>query len=353
MRRLVTYFLVIPLLGAVVAPVAAQSPTPTEELLSGMVTEEVEPGVLRVINDGVRDLSSADYWYVRADQDGGIWLEGSGYLLRLGVAETHDWQFEDHYPMDFEVAHDGTVWAVGFDDEGSTLRSFDGETWTTHRAVGMSQFIGHVEVASDGVVWAALGDGTLGYLDADGSTWQTIETPLAQPLSVGDVGEYGFIATESDVWALYDDGVWHYADGVWEFITYGGPDTGALPDDVFWGLGAGGFILYRHDGTGWQQWSLEEHDMVPAWRAAGYTYAVAPDGSFWAGWNRGEGDECEGISRFDGRTWVRYLPGMCVPRLGMDIAPDGSVWALASEGFGVDEPRYLYVITPEAVADTE
>ena len=29
----------------------------TDELLSGMVTEEVEPGVLRVVNDGVRDLS--------------------------------------------------------------------------------------------------------------------------------------------------------------------------------------------------------------------------------------------------------------------------------------------------------
>ena len=30
-------------------------PTTTEELLAGMVTEEVEPGVFRVVNDGVRD----------------------------------------------------------------------------------------------------------------------------------------------------------------------------------------------------------------------------------------------------------------------------------------------------------
>jgi hypothetical protein len=37
---------------------------------------------------------------------------------------------------------------------------------------------------------------------------------------------------------------------------------------------------------------------------------------------------------------------------GMDIAPDGSVWALASEGAGVD-PQHLYVITPEAGAATE
>ena len=30
----------------------------TEELLSGVVTKEVEPGVFRVVNDGVRDLTS-------------------------------------------------------------------------------------------------------------------------------------------------------------------------------------------------------------------------------------------------------------------------------------------------------
>ena len=56
MRRLVGSLLVIPLSGAVAVPAAAGSPTMTEELLSGMVTEEVEPGVLRVVSDGVRDL---------------------------------------------------------------------------------------------------------------------------------------------------------------------------------------------------------------------------------------------------------------------------------------------------------
>ena len=43
-------------LGA--TPAAAQSSTTTEELLSGMVTEEVELGVFRVVNDGVRDLGA-------------------------------------------------------------------------------------------------------------------------------------------------------------------------------------------------------------------------------------------------------------------------------------------------------
>jgi hypothetical protein len=370
--------------GDEMAPAAVtESPSPmtTEELLSGMVTEEVEPGVYKVINDGVRDLSSADYWGVFADQDGSIWLDHSGDLSRLGVAESHDWQFgEQDHLMDFEVAHDGTLWAVAFNVEGPTLRSFDGETWTTHRAVGMSQWlgaIGDVEVASDGVVWAALADGTLGYLDADGSTWQTIETPTTKPLpealgslpaagepyEEGEFGsaiqEFGFIATESDVWAPYFGGVWHYADGAWEHIAYGGADTGALPDDVFWGLGPGtgrDVVLHRHDGTGWRQWSLGEHDMLPGGWNAG-PYAVAPDGSFWAGWPIGGGQGCQGVSRFDGRTWVRYLPGMCVPWLGMAIAPDGSMWVHAWEGEDKEDPYagsgHLYVITPEAVAATE
>ena len=83
-------------------------------------------------------------------------------------------------------------------------------------------------------------------------------------------------------------------------------------------------------------------------------YAVAPDGSFWAGWpRRSQEDWGQGVSRFDGQTWVRYLPGMYVHWFGgMDIAPDGSVWVLASEGAGVD-PQRLYVITPEAVETSE
>ncbi len=39
---------------------ASPSPMTTDELLSGMVTEEVEPGVLRIVNDGYRDLWHRD-----------------------------------------------------------------------------------------------------------------------------------------------------------------------------------------------------------------------------------------------------------------------------------------------------
>ena len=72
--------------GDEMAPAAvtsSPSPMTTEELLSTMVTEEVEPGVFRVDDDGVRDLASADYDYVVVGQDRSIWLGShTGHLVQ-------------------------------------------------------------------------------------------------------------------------------------------------------------------------------------------------------------------------------------------------------------------------------
>ena len=49
-------------MASVTAAVDDRSPTPTDvpaSLLSRLVTEEVEPGVLRILHDGYRDLSGA------------------------------------------------------------------------------------------------------------------------------------------------------------------------------------------------------------------------------------------------------------------------------------------------------
>ena len=154
--------------------------------------------------------------------------------------------------------------------------------------------------------------------------------------------ELGFVATESGVWVRYGLGVWHYADGSWEQITYRDPDTGAMPEGVFWGIGDDDTALYRHDATGWQHWSLKKDRMLASWSRS--PHGVAPDGSFWAAWP-GRGalgtPDCLGVNRFDGRAWERYLPDMYVHPLGMDIAPDGSVWLIAWEDKGVDDLRLL------------
>ena len=278
--------------------------------------------------------------------------------------------------MTFSVAPDGTVWAVV--QRGGLewrLRSLDGDTWTTHPVAPSWTYFpqGFIEVTPHGRVWAASADGPLGYLEADGSMWQIVQPPRsadapeADPADTPEPGWDGFIATDSDLWAPSQDGVWHYADGTWEYIPYGGPDSGAMPDDAFWGLGMGSMdsyvgtasdmVLHRHDGRGWQRWPLEEQGMLPVWGANPNEYAVAPDGSFWSGWmvydTGSDTVRYPGISRFDGQTWTRYLPGMFA--FAMDIAPDGSVWVVAMDWYdhesaqGPEPKPNVYVITPEAV----
>jgi len=338
------------------ADTGSSSPATTEELLSGMVTEEVEPGIFRVDHDGVRGLSPAGNHYLRVGQDGSIWLASyAGDLSKLGVAETHRWQLSQHeYLKDLAVAPDGKVWAVVLGEEGSALRSFDGQAWTTHAATDAAGFFGDVEVGPGGVIWAVLSDRVLGYLDTDGSMWQTVETPMLVQTAFMD-NELGFMATESGVWVRYELGVWHYAGGTWDLIPYRDPHTGVMPEGVFWGIGDE-VALYRHDEAGWRHWSLEEDRMLASWSRS--PHGVAPDGSFWAAWP-GRGalgtPDCLGVNRFDGRAWERYLPDMYVHPLGMDIGSDGSVWLIAWADKGVDDHGYssdghLYVITPRAVA---
>ena len=53
---------------------------------------------------------------------------------------------------------------------------------------------------------------------------------------------------------------------------------------------------------------------------------AAPDGSVWL--TPGDGPDpsrCNGLARFDGDTWSRYLAGTCI--YALDVAPDGTAWA--------------------------
>ena len=102
------------------APAAVtESPSPmtTDELLSGMVTEEVEPGVLRVVNDGVRDLSYPDSGYpgpwVDITPDGSVWLSGAdGAMYRLGDEATFEAPRTTSWSPYLDVAPDGSLWAI-------------------------------------------------------------------------------------------------------------------------------------------------------------------------------------------------------------------------------------------------
>ena len=57
---------------------------------------------------------------------------------------------------------------------------------------------------------------------------------------------------------------------------------------------------------------LDEQDMMPVLGNDALVLRTAPDGSFWAGWtvqHDVNDSRCQGVSRFDGRSWTRYLAG--------------------------------------------
>jgi hypothetical protein len=365
--------------GDEVAPAAvteSPSPTTTEQLLSGMDTVEVEPGVFRVTSDGVRDLTSVEAADIVAGYDGGIWLLREDGFLRLGSDVSHAWPAgAGDEECALEVAPDGTLWVIGC---GDPVRSTDGEEWTVQPCPDDStdcQEFTHLTVAPDGTLWAFDEHRhSVSHLGPAG--WQALEPdpiamvrPLLPPTDAGEL--YGI----GDGWLPV---LWRHSDGVWQeqgsiFNVDVGPDgtvwadvgagwgDPALPDDQV------GFA--RSAGGEWEVWATA--DILPDIRIGstyfGYEREVAPDGSLWFSLWRGPDDSgpfelewwCDGLARFDGETLDRFLPGRCPL---MDIAADGSVWLLATDegaltpgegGFPDDQTWDLYVITPEAVAATE
>jgi hypothetical protein len=379
--------------GEVLPGSATASPTPitTDALLSGMVTEEVEPGVYRVVDDGVRDLSDLEAFGVNSlaiAPDGVVWVysEHTG-LFHLAGAEAQ----KAASPLgSMVVAADGSVWLT--DDGTERIRSFDGATWAEYGSGAQDgrEWL-DLSTGPDGTVWAvALDTGcstdpTLCYvpvrIDADGAITDVPvgDDILDQPLWVDDLA----VAPDGDVWmtVLAEPGGWDVAtllryDGTaWEAVAppegtlsqqafgHAGQALGFAPDGTLW-IGTsdtpdGNTGLARLDDSGWTVFSAE--DGVRPWGTwwGVWVYIanlqVAPDGSVWvnaASENSVDGG-CGGIARFDGVTWTTYLAGTCVHDLG--IAPDGAVWVEASVDTtsGGPGPVGLFVITPEASLTTE
>jgi hypothetical protein len=152
------------------------SPATTEELLSRMVTEEVEPGVYRVDNDGIRPLSrpmstrreAGDIHKgmegkVVAGLDGSVWWFSQDGFFRLGDPDVHAWPdgrqdtFQYGMTTDLEVGPDGTVWLARGSEwaYGGQISSFVREAWSVHQGLSGSQTVLGVEILPDGDVWAA------------------------------------------------------------------------------------------------------------------------------------------------------------------------------------------------------
>jgi len=375
------------------APAAVtESPSPmtTEELLSGMVAEEVEPGVYRVVNDGVRHLSLAVGWgspghMVDVTPDGSVWLSvqqgDPPRMFRLG--EEPVFKDVEAFPRYREVAPDGSLWGLGeVSDDRPGILSFDGEGWTVRATT--TDRLSALAVGPDGTVWVAAIPCTdieagacrgtvLLRLEDDGSL-----TPIEDWSDVydGDVSPYQLeVSPDGDVWLIGEGRVLLRFDGEgWEAIpgpegweTIQGPERWKVtpdreglnpghmgryldfgPNGTLWVKANATGDLARFDDPGWTTFAAA--DGVTGWDATGWfgtdLLNVAADGSLWLNGSQ-TGEACGGAAHYHGTTWTSYLVGSCTHDFA--IAPDGSVWLVADEG----TRHHLYVITPEAVAASE
>ncbi len=127
------------------SPAVSPSPSPTWTPPSGLVTEEVAPGVLRVVRDSAgHDLESLGVDDIAIGADGAVWMAGTSSLFRLGQPGVAPVRGYPSY-RNLTVADDGTVWMGS-----SNANSYDGERWRSAR--------GNVDwwaVRPDGTVWGS------------------------------------------------------------------------------------------------------------------------------------------------------------------------------------------------------
>ena len=389
---------------------ASPSPITTEGLLSGMVTEEVEPGVYRILDDGAgHDLvaeppagltvaSDGSVWLLRRSQppDTGVWadlFEWVDAVVRLGQSGT--FPFEPAEPSradgvaDVAVGPDSVAWTkVGVTEpEAGMLGSLDGSTWSHPTWPDGTRDVAAIEATSDGSVWVTQevrrgpGPRVARIVDGQWTVLPTLEDPVLPGFFHG-ADRYFAAAPDGTAWlangdfhrcgqALSPRGLLHFDGTRWEEVDIladgqswmAGP-LALGPDGTLWvylerpsGCGPSrnsqpGYLA-RLDAEGWQLFTADA-DAVQRMVHFGYRdadMAVDADGTLWVGHYR------DGVLAFDGRSWRQYLTGMDVNHVG--VMPQGSVLATVrsrSEG----EPNFrngseagLYVVTPEAVAGTE
>ena len=386
MRRLSAFLFMIPLLAATALPAAAQGTT--EELLSDMVTEEVEPGVFRVVNDGVRDLAATDgpgfpSRFVDVAPDGGVWLSGEGgssdRLYRLGGDRSFGGPGDRWVPSRHRhFAPDGTLWV---EDEYS-IHTFADGSWDVRRLDGL--FVHDLATRNDGGAWVLIeaedGEGEASrsvlQLPAMPSTeepgqwldgWADLTDDNGWPESIEATpdGNAWLLGGWGDRWLLrHDDQGWQVMDAPTSILRGSElRDLVAGPDGTLWLVGARwrnegpqpGPALARLDRDGWSTFDHMEAGFdwgqwIGVWGGASVLLDVAPDGALWLNTSDEGPDGHAGVARFDGVSWRRFLDGRSVHDL--DVGPDGAVWVRAGDALTEDRvPVDLYVITPEAVAE--
>ena len=267
---------------------ATAAPSPPSE------TTDRHPASLQatgIITPSGQAVSLATPSALAVGSDGSTWVLFSSGLLRVDpVGSVREWSLADDAAFGaargLAPSRFGGVWM--FDD--STLRRFDGETFTDVVTLPGGSGPGSVTDATegpDGQLWVTTEQGVF---HRDGAAWTSLLWTFdALP------GEIGF-DTRGRLWVGLD--------------KYPGP------------AGAG---VAMHDEGGWSdpQAGSPVRSMVRS-------IASSADGSMWFGTE-------SGLARFDGSAWTGELPFGSGGRLisSVSVGPDGSVWVVSSGGSGV------------------
>ena len=242
--------------------------------ISTWKTEEVEPGVLRVLDDlAGHDLTERypvnhrDMDHIAIADDGTVWIAGTasgsdnelvdGFMVwPLGMEGL--WGIDDGVPESidaFEFTPDGTLRAVG-----AGISEFDGTSWSGTAG-------SHRVVDPDGTVWFVSIRG--GVESWDGSAFERhLGNRWIEWLGVAD----------GTLWAL-GDGYWTLEDGQWSRQEQG-PTAGYDPGDKQLIMTDGG-VVWNTDGDGVTRQAAGEVTQYLAGRPINQI-ALAPDGAIWA-----------------------------------------------------------------------
>ena len=322
---------------------------------TSLVTEAVEPGVVRVMGDGIRALAppSGDRDYQLAiGLDGSVWVWSTNGLIRLGDSATYRGPGTDGPGEGLEVAADGAPWAIA----DWKLERLDGQRWAVTRQAARGG-VGAFDIAPDGTIWSVwlsnTGEapyGGVGRLSDGGWTDHPLGSDLTTVLTGQGSGELESLDLRA-MRATADGQVWT----AWS-AQVAGAQSGTLLhfDGQAWGaviiLGVGSYSMVDFldigaDGTLWvyletngdphlarlvdDTWTVySAGDGVPQmWkvRSSGHL-RVGPTGSVWITDVDPDHQSCHGVLSFDGTAWTRYLENICV--MDLDIAPDGRVWVV-------------------------
>jgi hypothetical protein len=351
---LLTLLTALALIGSSLLFVAGQRTTPSPQTidpLAGFLTKEVEPGVLRIVNDGIRDLSwlppggegnsPNPYRYYRnalgLGSDGSAWFARPDGVFRLGLDEVFAAPGIIHsdLPIGVTSASPGNerqtrLWTL----EGTGLTSLDPSSGPD-RAVWErdpnSLFVaagtgnrGLLAIDASSVLWAIAVDGADPYYppwdllsSADEvRTWteHAFPGPAGRVTGLWSTGTVGIVLLlelaedhsdpEAPPRTGFSEQLWTFDGSTWEHVGETPPATEVAAADV------------GQDGTLWMRWQ------VMHWQEL-------PDG----GWE-GEYTDAEGWARLIDDGWTLWSDPSELPRpagphdggVGYQVGPDGSLW---------------------------